>query len=134
MEVVIETSVWVDYFRPKTPPAVRQQIHPWVIREDLALCEPILCELLRAARASHRGMVQQHLRTIPVLPTPATLWTEATQLGQQCQDAGLRVGALDLLIATVCLHHDAELVAFDKQFAAMAKLSRLRVRLLVRAA
>jgi len=134
VEVVIETSVWVDYFRPKTPMAVRQQIHPWVIREDLALCEPILCELLRAAHATQRGLMQQHLRTIPVLPTPTTLWMVATQLGQQCQDAGVRVGALDLLIAAVCLHHDAELVAFDKQFAAMAKLCRLRLRLLVRAA
>lgn len=132
METVIETSIWIDYFRPKTPPAVRREIHPWVQREDLALCEPILCELLRAAAASQRGLMRQHLLTIPVLPTPGSLWTAATQLGQICEDAGVRVGALDLLIATVCLHHDAELIAFDRQFAAMAKVSKLRVRTLTR--
>lgn len=78
--------------------------------------------------------MRQHLATIPILPTPAGLWTAATQLGQTCEDAGVRVGALDLLIATVCIHYDAELIAFDKQFAAVAKISKLRVKILTRAA
>jgi predicted nucleic acid-binding protein len=134
METVIETSIWVDYFRLKTPPLVRKEIHPWVQRADLALCEPILCELLRAASVAQRGIMRQHLTTIPVLPMPANLWTAATQLGQTCEDAGVRVGALDLLIATVCVHHDAELITFDKQFAAMAKVSKLRAKILTRAA
>nr|MBA3652245.1 PIN domain-containing protein [Chthoniobacterales bacterium] len=69
-----------------------------------------------------------------VLPTPATLWPEATRLGQACQDADVMVGALDLLIATVCIHHGAELIAFDKQFAAIAKVSSLRAIILTRAA
>lgn len=131
---MIETSLWVDYFRAKTPRDVRQQIHAWVQRGDLALCEPILCELLRAASSSQRALMRQHLNTIPVLPTPATLWTDAIQLGQVCEDSGTRTGALDLLIATVCIHHDAELITFDKQFGAMAKASKLRAQILTRGA
>ncbi len=134
METVIETSLWVDYFRPETPPSVRQQIHAWVQRADLALCEPILCELLRAASAKQRAHMHQHLNTIPVLATPATLWSDAIHLGQLCEDAGARAGVLDLLIATVCIHYDAELITFVKQFAAMAKVSKLRVELSTRPA
>ncbi len=131
---MIETSIWVDYFRPKTPDAVRKEIHVWVQRPDLALCEPIICELFRTARPEQRRLMRQHLNTIPVLPTPLSLWTDATRLGQTCEEAGVRVGALDLLIATVCIHHDAELITFDKQFAAMAKVSKLRAQILTRAA
>ncbi len=134
MEIVIETSIWVDFFRAKTPASVKAQIKPWVSGEDLALCEPVLCELLRSAVAGQRSFIQRHLATIPVLSTPTTLWADATRLGQECRDAGLIVGALDLLIATVCIHHDAELIAFDKQFGAIAKLSRLKARILTRAA
>ena len=133
MERVIETSVWVDFFRARTPPAVKLQIKPWVLRHDLALCEPILCELLRSAPAAQRGLIQRHFATIPLLATPGTLWADATRLGQGCQDAGVLVGALDLLIATICIHHEAELIAFDKQFGAISKVSKLRTKILTRA-
>ena len=134
METVLETSVWIDLFRAKTPAPVRAQIKPLVAREDLALCEPLLFELLRNAAAGQRSFIQRHLATIPVLSTPPTLWADAIELGQRYCGAGLATGALDLMIAAICIHHDAELIAFDQQFAGMAKLSRLRVRILTRAA
>lgn len=133
METVIETSMWVDFFRPKTPAAVKVQIRPWVLRHDIALCEPVVCELLRSAAVRERVLIQRHFATIPILRTPATLWAEATRLGQNCCDAGVMVGALDLLIAAVCLHHGASLVTFDEDFSAIAKLSRLQANILARA-
>ena len=133
METVIETSMWVDFFRPKTPVAVKAQIKAWILRPDLALCEPVLCELLRSASAAQRPVIARHFATIPVLSTPSKLWSDATRLGQQCYDAGIIVGALDLLIATVCLHHNVELITFDKLFAEIARISRLRARVLDRA-
>ncbi len=123
----------VDFFRPKTPPAVKSQIRPWVLRHDIALCEPVVCELLRSAAARERSVIQRHFATIPVLATPSTLWTEATTLGQRCYDAGVMIGALDLLIATVCVHYGARLVTFDEHFARIAKLSRLDASILPRA-
>lgn len=132
MATVIETSMWVDFFRLKTPLAVKHQIRPWILREDAALCEPVVCELLRSAAPRERPLIERHFASMPMLPTPVTLWSEATRLGQDCTDAGLRVGALDLLIATVCLHHAASLVSFDDDFARMARLCRLQARVLVR--
>lgn len=134
MATVIETSMWVDFFRPKTPLAVKNQIKPWILRADAALCEPVVSELLRSAAARERPLIQRHFATLPMLPTPASLWSEATRLGQDCCDAGLLVGALDLLIATVCVHHDASLVTYDAAFARMARLGRLQAHVLVRAA
>ncbi len=131
---MLETSIWIDLLRAKTDPIVRAQIKPWFGRDDIALCEPVLYELLRNAARAQRPFLQRHLETIPVLPTPATLWRDAAQSGQTCLEAGVIMGALDLLIATICIHHDAELVTFDKQFAAMAKVSKLRAKILIRAA
>ena len=124
--------MWVDFFRSRTPLAVKNQIKPWILRNDAALCEPVACELLRSAAARERPLIQRHFATMPMLRTPASLWTEATRLGQDCYDAGVMVGALDLLIATVCIHHGASLVTFDAVFAKMATLSRLQASVLVR--
>jgi len=40
--------------------------------------------------------------------------------------------ALDLLIATVAVHHDAELITFDADFEQIATVSTLRVTRLAR--
>jgi predicted nucleic acid-binding protein len=39
---------------------------------------------------------------------------------------------MDLLIAAVAIHHGAELVTFDTDFRAIARMSTLRVKLLKR--
>lgn len=133
LETIIETSMWVDFFRSKTPAPIKDQIKQWVMRHDVALCEPEVCVLLRSAAARERALIQRHFATIPMLSTPATLWTEATKVGQDCHDAGVIVAALDLLIATICVHYGARLITFDEHFSRIAKLSRLDARILTRA-
>jgi predicted nucleic acid-binding protein len=42
------------------------------------------------------------------------------------------VGSLDLLIASVAVHHDAELITFDADFEQIATVATLRVTRLMR--
>jgi predicted nucleic acid-binding protein len=48
-------------------------------------------------------------------------------LGRRCRENGLTPGSLDLLIAAVAIHHDAELLTFDSDFEQIARVSSLRV-------
>jgi len=69
-----------------------------------------------------------------LLATPADLWQQAIELGQACRRIGRTVLSLDLLVAAVALHHNAELVSFDADFEAIASASSLRFKLLSRSA
>jgi predicted nucleic acid-binding protein len=53
-------------------------------------------------------------------------------LGQKCREKGISAGSLDLLIASVAIHHQAELITFDEDFSAIARISTLNVTLLTR--
>ena len=68
------------------------------------------------------------------LEMPPNFWRKGILLGQLCRDQGFTIGALDLLIATVALAHDAEIVTFDADYSVIAQAEpKLRVQLLVRA-
>jgi predicted nucleic acid-binding protein len=67
-----------------------------------------------------------------MLITPAGIWSDAAALGQCCRRHGITAGSLDLLIASVAMHHDAELVTFDADFKQIATVLPLRVTLLAR--
>ena len=133
MSYVIDSSIWVDFFRASSPTALKHQAAKLIEDERAMLCEPVLFELLRATPAAARRNIQAQLDLLPVVRTPHRLWGDAAQLGQQCLRRGAVPPAMDLLIAQVCLDHNLELVTFDQHFADIARVSSLRVTILERA-
>ena len=125
MARLIDSSLWVDFMRRKSPPALKALIHPWILDPAACLAEPIAFEVLRHAAPDERPLIQAQFATLPLLPTPASLWRDATRLGQTCRDKGYNAGSLDLLIAATALHHDAELITFDAGFTEIARHTSL---------
>lgn len=107
MGQVIDTCVWIDYLRTRTLDAPRQAASSAIHADDALLCEPVRFELLCGAARRERTPLSRRLETMPLLPTPATLWREAAEIAQKACDSGLRIPSMDLLITALCLHHDA---------------------------
>lgn len=132
MARLIDSSLWVDFTRSQSPPALKALIHPWILNPEACLCEPVVFEILRLATPAERPLIEAQFETLPLLATPPTLWRDATRLGQRCRDQGHTPGSLDLLIAASALHHEAVLITFDAGFSPLADLSALRLELLTR--
>jgi predicted nucleic acid-binding protein len=134
MGQVIDSCVWINHLRKNTPEATRRLADLSINAPDALLCEPVRLELLAGASCRERPILLRRLETMPLLATPLRLWAEATALAIKACDAGLHVPSLDTLIAALCIHHDVAVASFDLHFRALAKLSDLRVNLLVRPA
>lgn len=132
MTLLIDTSVWIDFTRSRSPPALKRLIVPYLLTADAVLADPIIFELLRYANDREVPLLEAQFGTMPILATPADLWSRAAVIGQGCRKAGITPGSLDLLIAAVAVHHDADLLTLDADFEAIAKVTKLRVKLLRR--
>lgn len=132
MAALVDASLWVDFTRARSPLGLKQFIAPHILAQDVCLAEPVAFEVLRGASDVEIPMLQEQFATLPMLPTPADFWRRAAELGQACRRAGIGAGSLDLLIATMAIGHDAELVTFDADFQAIATVSSLKVKLLRR--
>ena len=132
MITLIDSSLWVDFTRARSPRRLKQFLAPYILDPTAHLSEPVRHEVLRHAIPDEMGRLRQQLDTIPMLSTPENLWERATILGQVCRGKGQSAGSLDLLIATVALAHDAVLVTLDEEFGKIAKYTDLRVKVLRR--
>jgi len=132
MALLIDSSLWIDLTRSSSLPALKQQIAPWVLDASAHLAEPVVFELLRFARPAEAQQLQAQFATLPLLETPPGLWTEAAALGWDGRSIGVTVPSLDLLIAAIALHHRTTVVSFDRDFAAIAQVSELKLHLLER--
>ena len=132
MARLIDSSLWVDFTRAKSPVALKSLIHPWVLDPEAVLCEPIAFEVLRHATKAERTKIEAQFATLPLLATPQKLSRDATNLGTKCHEKGINLGSMDLLIASLAIHYDAELITFDNDFSKIASVSALKVIMLKR--
>jgi predicted nucleic acid-binding protein len=134
MTLLLDTSLWIDFTRARSPASLKQFIAPFVLDPEAHLAEPVRFELLRSARPDETRQLEAQFATLPSLPTPTDLWQRAIDLGQACRQVGRTLLSLDLLVAAVALHHNAVLVSFDADFEAIASVSELRLQRLERPA
>jgi predicted nucleic acid-binding protein len=132
MPLLIDTSLWIDFTRSRSPRTLKRFIAPFILDPDAHLAEPIAFEILGHATPAEARQLTQQFQTLPMLATPSALWSDATKLGQACRQKNITVHSLDLLIAAVALHHGAEVVTFDDDFQKIALASKLQVKLLQR--
>ena len=116
MGTLIDTCIWIDFFHPKASKALRHLAADQIDREDALLCEPIFAEIFHGLPASKVVRVVEHLETVPMLPTPPSLWRDAAQFIRTCTGRGKPVGTMDAVIAVIAKQHGASIVTFDGGF------------------
>ncbi len=82
MTLLLDTSLWIDFTRARSPAALKQFIAPFVLDPQAHLAEPVLFELLRSARPEEARLLEAQFATLPTLSTPTDLWHRAIGLGQ----------------------------------------------------
>jgi hypothetical protein len=132
MAWLLDTNLWVDLTRPRSPRALKRFIASYVEDPQACLAEPIVFEVLRSATDAEARQLTDYFRTLPLLASPGNLWSSGVELGRACQRIGVSAGSIDLLIAAVAIHHGAELITFDDDFQKIASVSNLRIKLLKR--
>ena len=132
MATLIDSSLWIDLTRARSPRSLKAFIAPYVNDPEACLAEPIAFEVLRHATDAEAEKLTRHFETMPLLASPVNLWSMAADLGRSCRRAGVNASSLDLVIAAVTLHHAAELVTFDADFQEIGRVTGLRVNLLKR--
>jgi predicted nucleic acid-binding protein len=134
MATLIDTRLWVDFTRTRSPKALKRFIAPFILDPDAHLAEPVVFEITRHATPAENRQLARQFQTLPLLATPADLWTQAAGLGQACRQRSIMASSLDLLVASIAIHHGAELVTFDRDFQKIAGVLNLRVKFLTRPA
>ena len=120
MLTIPDTTIWLPFLRRRTPPDQKRLVLPHLLAPSARLAEPIAFALLRHATPTEAEQMTARFAAMPTLATPPNLWTLAASLGQECRRTKLPIGAHELLLAAIALHHDAEIVTFNEDYRRVA--------------
>lgn len=132
--ILVDTSVWIDFFRGNALPHV-QRLEEWIEQgENIVLCGVILTEILQGIREESTYQRTRHyLEFLRLLPMTQDVFVEAAQIYRALRAQGITVRKpLDCMIAATALVHQAQLLHNDRDFVLIAQHYPLRVIRLVK--
>lgn len=118
--IAVDTSVWIDFFRGRTPAADRLPV--LLDQDEVALPAPVRIEILSGARRGERAGLDRLLSALPILyPTMGT-WQRIEGWVTTGAARGHRFGVGDLLIGALAAENGYALWSLDSDFVRMARL------------
>lgn len=126
---VVDTSVWIDWFRGAV--TWQTDLLSWSVDHDapIALTDIVLTEILQGlgsdadAERVEQSLVAHRVFTLEPLADHRL----ASALHRSCRQRGVTIRrTLDCLIAAVCIREEAELLHADRDFDLLATHTALR--------
>jgi predicted nucleic acid-binding protein len=118
--VVVDTSVWIEFFRGSNT-AVVEHLGRLLDQGQVLLAAPVRLEILTGATRNEATMLRRVLSALPLLVPGDATWSKLEAWVERGRKAGQRFGAMDLLIAGIADDHHASLWSMDEDFTRMAR-------------
>jgi len=126
--VIVDTSVWIETFRAKSP----LDLIDYVDVDEIVTCLPIVQEVLQGFRDERIfRRAREAMLSLPIVESPLTeqIVLEAVALYRNARRAGTTIrSSIDCLIAACAIRHDFEVLHRDRDYAALARTASLRQR------
>jgi predicted nucleic acid-binding protein len=118
MMVLVDTSVWIDFFSARPEPHVNTFETLIADREDICICGIILTKILQGIRNDTEfRKTSKLLGTLIYLPMAYDDYVRSAQIYRHLRQKGITIRkSVDCMIAAVALAHDVFLLHNDRDF------------------
>ncbi|MDP3722581.1 MAG: PIN domain-containing protein [Candidatus Omnitrophota bacterium] len=120
--ILVDSSVWIDYYRPQGPAALKHRLQEELRLGTVATIGLIAVEILQGAPTpSALASLEEDLLGLQWLEITQDVWLEAGRLGARLRQAGLSLPATDVVIASTAMHYRCYLWHRDEDFTRLAR-------------
>lgn len=129
MMVLIDTSVWIDFFSSKPSPQANSLETLIKDEEDICICGIVLTEVLQGIK--HEKEYQKtktFFKELLYLPMNYSTYLKSAEVYRTLRKKGITIGrVLDCLIASVALENNIPILHNDKDFLQIEKHCQLKI-------
>ena len=114
--VIVDTSVWVQYFRvPQSPDG--EEVERLIRADQVAMVGVVLAELVQGARDKDElRVLEDRLEALPYLEAKMGTWRSAGQILLSLRHQGRTISVPGALIASLALEGGHQVYTLDEHF------------------
>jgi predicted nucleic acid-binding protein len=113
--VLPDTSIWVEYFRDAQP-ADADHLAALIAEGEVAICGPVIAELLAGTRPSRRDALLETMLGLPWAGIDPDGWLQAGEASAELRRKGTPLALTDLAIAAAAAGGGHVLWSLDADF------------------
>ncbi len=111
-EVLIDTSIWISYFRKDQ--LVYQKVNKLIDDDRVCCTNLIVAELVQGSKSEKEiNVIKDFLDVFQFLKERDDTWLKAAYLSFRLRKKGKTVGLADCYLAQTALENDVSIFAFD---------------------
>ena len=119
--ILIDSSVWIDYYHPKGPETLKRKVQEELAQGTVATVGLIAVEVLQGApNLTTFSALQEDFLGYHWLEITQDVYLEAARLSSSLRQTGASVPTTDVVIAAAALHYHAHLWHRDNDFTRLA--------------
>ena len=125
-KVLIDTSVWIEFFKKKEPCFSSVEN---LIGDDRVCCLSLIyAELLQGAKSDKEiNTIKEFMYVFDFIPDSVAIWEEAGLTSQALRRKGKSIGLADCFIAASAVSCGASLFTLDKHFSSIRRTTNLEL-------
>jgi predicted nucleic acid-binding protein len=123
--ILVDTSVWIDFFRPDSGAAGAELRRMIEQAEPFALTGVVVTEILQGLRRDVHRLERYLSQWEMIEPRGFSTYREAAAILRLARSKGISLTTMDTLIAAIALEHRAILFSLDKDFSRISHLTSL---------
>jgi predicted nucleic acid-binding protein len=114
--VLIDTSVWVSYFRGDSP-VNSEKVDRLLEGEEVCVPKIVLAELVQGAKSPREiSTIKDFLEAFTILDQSSETWWESGNLSRRLKQRGKTIPLLDCYIAVIATENACAVLTLDDHF------------------
>jgi predicted nucleic acid-binding protein len=123
-KILIDTSVWIEFFRKKEP--YYEIVSNWIDEDRICCIGIVLAELIQGSKAEKElSVIKDFLHVFEFLDDSKDLWEKAGELSFNLRKKGYHIGLSDCYIATASLKNKVSILSLDNHFGFIKEMLKI---------
>ncbi len=119
--VLIDTSVWIKYFKNK-PGTFSARVDEVLSKFEVCVPKIVIAELIQGSRSEREiSLIQNFVDAFSVIDQKDDSWVKAGRLSFSLRKKGKTIHLADCYIAVIAQEHGCQICTLDEHFVDLAK-------------
>jgi predicted nucleic acid-binding protein len=115
-KVLMDTSVWIKYFRDK-PTRVSKKVDEILSRQEVYVPKIVIAELIQGAKSEREiSVIEDFVDAFNVIDQREDTWIKTGKLSFNLKKKGKTINLTDCYIAVIAKEYECQIFSLDEHF------------------
>ena len=122
-KILIDTSIWIEYFRDKSS-AIVEKLDPILAEGEVCVPKIVMAELIRGAKSEKEvSIIEDFFDAFHIIDQKEDSWIKAGKLSYKLKKKGKNIHLFDCYIAVIAQENACTVFTLNRHFKEIQKIT-----------